>query len=246
MFAEAQKRVRPEGGAQWISCGGAVAAFNGIASPVTQTFGLGLFEDLTDETLNTIESFFFGRGAATDHEVSPFAGIPALELLRGRSYTPIELSNVMYRPVAKPAPAEPGNIRVYVTTPPDEAVWIDTMARGWQYDNFRELGTIAAACEGNVRFLAEIGGQVGAAGTLSIHQGVALFAGAATLPEMRRRGLQSALIDARMQHAFECGCDLLMIAVLPGSDSQRNAERNGFRVAYTRTKWRLPLPLTQV
>jgi hypothetical protein len=27
-----------------------------------------------------------------------------------------------------------------------------------------------------------------------------------------------------------------------GSQSQRNAERKGFRIAYTRTKWRLDRP----
>jgi hypothetical protein len=30
-----------------------------------------------------------------------------------------------------------------------------------------------------------------------------------------------------------------MMVALPGSDSQRNAERRGFQVAYTRTKWQL-------
>lgn len=67
---------------------------------------------------------------------------------------------------------------------------------------------------------------------------VAMFA------EARRRvhpesGLQTALIETRMQYAFDQGCDLLMIVVEPGSDSRRNAERNGFRIAYTRVKWRL-------
>jgi GNAT superfamily N-acetyltransferase len=71
---------------------------------------------------------------------------------------------------------------------------------------------------------------------------VALLAGAATVPEMRRRGLQTALIEARMQYAADHGCDLLMIVAEPGSQSQCNAERNGFRVAYTRTKWRLAKP----
>jgi GNAT superfamily N-acetyltransferase len=80
------------------------------------------------------------------------------------------------------------------------------------------------------------------AGTLCIHEGVALLGGAATVPEMRRRGLQTALIAARMQYAFEHGCDLLMMVAEPGSNSQRNAERNGFRVAYTRPKWRLAHP----
>jgi hypothetical protein len=42
-----------------------------------------------------------------------------------------------------------------------------------------------------------------------------------------------------MRYAFEHGCDLAMMAAEAGSNSQRNAERKGFRIAYTRTKWRL-------
>jgi hypothetical protein len=35
------------------------------------------------------------------------------------------------------------------------------------------------------------------------------------------------------------GCDLAMMCAEPGGASQRNAEREGFRIAYTRTKWQL-------
>jgi GNAT superfamily N-acetyltransferase len=68
---------------------------------------------------------------------------------------------------------------------------------------------------------------------------VALFAGAATIPRMRRRGLQAALLQERLRYAFEHGCDLAMMVAEAGSESQRNAERKGFRIAYTRMKWRL-------
>ena len=64
-----------------------------------------------------------------------------------------------------------------------------------------------------------------------MHDKVALFGGAATVPELRRRGLQTALLQARMLYAFDHGCDLAMMVAVPGSDSQRNAERRGFRVA---------------
>ncbi len=57
---------------------------------------------------------------------------------------------------------------------------------------------------------------------------------------MRRRGLQSALLEERMRHAFDHGCDLAMMVAEAGSDSQRNAEHKGFRIAYTRMTWRLP------
>lgn len=245
MFAEARREVRPASGAEWIECAGTYAVFNGPTSPVTQTFGLGVFEALTVETLDTIEKFFFDRNASVSHEVSPFAGVAALTLLCDRSYRPLEISNVMVRETGTSSAIGRKNIRVRVAAPNESQLWSDTLKRGWLHELpdleefFRENGAIAAATKDSVRFIAELEGQPGAAGGLSVHKGVALFGGAATVPELRRRGLQTALIEARLQYAGENGCDLLMLVAEPGSNSQRNAERNGFRVAYTRTKWQL-------
>jgi GNAT superfamily N-acetyltransferase len=106
-------------------------------------------------------------------------------------------------------------------------------------DFLQQFGAIAFAREQSVNFIAELDGKAGAAGTLCLHDGVALFGGASTVPEMRRRGLQAALLEARMRYAFERGYQLAMMVTEAGSQSQRNAERKDFRVAYTRTKWRL-------
>ena len=72
-----------------------------------------------------------------------------------------------------------------------------------------------------------------------MHEGTALLAGASTIPGGRRQGAQNALLDTRLQTAASNGCDLAMMVAAPGSASQRNAERQGFRIAYTRTKWML-------
>jgi len=47
--------------------------------------------------LDEIESFFFDRGAAADHEISPLAGVAVSVLLCRRNYRPIEISSVLYR-----------------------------------------------------------------------------------------------------------------------------------------------------
>src|SRR5471030_382793 len=80
-YAETRVRQFPECGAAWIECGGAVAVFDGVSSPCTQTFGLGIFEELSEPTLDTIEGFFRNHNASVQHEVSPFAGVQALQLL---------------------------------------------------------------------------------------------------------------------------------------------------------------------
>jgi GNAT superfamily N-acetyltransferase len=244
-YADARHRLFPESGSAWMECAGALVVFDGPNSPVTQTFGVGLFEELNAASLDIIERFFLDRGAPLLHEVSPFAGIPTLDLLCARNYRPFELSSVLYRSVEQSLPERRDSIRVRIIGPQEAQLWADISARGWAHDHpeffdfLRQFGVIAAARKESPCFLAEIDGTPGAAGVLSIHEGVALFGGSATVPELRRRGLQAALLHERMRYAHNHGCDLAMMAALPGSNSQRNAERKGFQIAYTRTKWRL-------
>jgi GNAT superfamily N-acetyltransferase len=132
---------------------------------------------------------------------------------------------------------------VRVVGPGEHELWARTAARGWgEFEGLGDfilgLSRVSAAREDAVSFLAELDGRAVAAGALSIWEGVALLAGASTVPEARRRGAQLALLDARLAHAAAHGCDLAMMCAQPGSASQRNAERQGFRIAYTRIKWR--------
>ena len=244
-FAGARKRVHPETSSEWMLCAGATVVFDGIDAPTTQTFGLGLCEDLPPAALDQIERFFGDRGAEVMHEVCPFAGTATLDLLCKRGYRPVEISNVLYRAVEPPSGTHTPDIRVRVVGLDEAEVWSDVNARGWTHEHpefeqfVRETGVLMAAREGSPCFLAEIDGAPGAAGTLTLHEGVALFGGAATVPALRRRGLQAALLHDRMRYAAEHGCDLAMMVAEAGSNSQRNAERKGFRVAYTRLKWKL-------
>src|ERR1700689_458397 len=87
-FAEARRRLFPDSGAEWMECAGAYAVFDGIDSPITQTFCLGIFEELNAASLDAMERFFGGRGAPGLPEVSPLAGVAALDLLCSRQYRP--------------------------------------------------------------------------------------------------------------------------------------------------------------
>ena len=86
-------------------------------------------------------------------------------------------------------------------------------------------------------FVADIDGHIIGGAMMEIRDGVAALAGASTLPAYRRRGAQRALLDYRLRYAVDHGCKLAIVSILLGSGWQRNAERNDFRVAYTRTKW---------
>src|SRR5215212_7452304 len=67
-FVEARAEVSPDVGACWTEVAGCYAMFDGVGSPITQTFGLGLSGAATGDDLTRIEEFFRGRGAAVSHE----------------------------------------------------------------------------------------------------------------------------------------------------------------------------------
>jgi GNAT superfamily N-acetyltransferase len=81
-----------------------------------------------------------------------------------------------------------------------------------------------------------VDGTIAGAAALSVREGVCGLFGASTLPEFRGRGVQGALLKARLESAAAQGCDVAVSIAQPGSTSHRNIERQGFRVAYTRTK----------
>jgi GNAT superfamily N-acetyltransferase len=96
------------------------------------------------------------------------------------------------------------------------------------------MGDMAMA-PGFHRYLARIGGEpVGGASLRVDEAGVAQLAGAATLPAYRRRGVQRALLAARLEVARHAGCDLAVITTQPGTQSQANAQRQGFDLLYAR------------
>jgi len=247
MFVEARARTSPLSGAGWIEVAGAYALFDGVASPVTQAFGLGLFETPTPEAFEEIERFFLLRGAPVFHEVSPLAGLSLVALLNERGYRPVELTSVMYRPLVAGLDAglrKSERIRVRAIDKHEGELWAQTTARGWsefpELNEFlRELAPISTERRDSVSFLAELDSEPIATGVLCLGGGVALLGGACTVPEARKQGAQNALLTRRLQYALGEGCDVAMVCTLPGSASQRNAERNGFRIAYTRIKWGL-------
>jgi hypothetical protein len=195
------------------------------------------------EQLDELEEFFSSRDCPVHHEVSPLADPSTLTLLGARDYRPIELTTVLHRPVDSPLPrSTASDVHVRPIAIDEARTWADATALGWGEtpelgDFMREMGVVMASSRNVTAFVAEIDGEVAATGALSIHDGVALLAGASTIPPFRGRGAQNALLRARLLTAADHGCDLAAMGALPGSASQRNAERQEFRVAYTRTKW---------
>ena len=244
-FVEARREVEPSIGAEWVEIAGVYAMFDGEESPITQTFGLGVFDPIGDRELDQLEAFFVERGAPTHHEVSALADSSIWNLLSARGYTPIETSTVLVRPTGGATLSVSTSITTRVIDASDAATWSRVAGEGWGSESaeigtmVESLGAAVTRAKGARCFLAEVNGEPIAAGALYVVNGIALLAGASTIPSARKQGGQSALLQARLNFAREMGIDLAMVVAAPGSSSQRNAVRRGFRPVYTRSKWKL-------
>jgi GNAT superfamily N-acetyltransferase len=97
----------------------------------------------------------------------------------------------------------------------------------------------AAGRSGGRLYLAAVEERPVAGAILTIRDGIGYLAMAGTLPEFRGLGCQGALIAARAAAAAAAGCELVVATAEFASASQRNLERAGLRVAYTKPVLRL-------
>jgi MOSC domain-containing protein YiiM/GNAT superfamily N-acetyltransferase len=89
------------------------------------------------------------------------------------------------------------------------------------------------------RFVAELNGEPVGAASLHVHHQVGWLRAGTVLPEHRGRGIQRALIEARVAHAARVGCDLAGASADVDGPSLRNLERVGGRVVATRGRYRV-------
>jgi GNAT superfamily N-acetyltransferase len=245
-FARSWALLNSFTGDPFISVAGGHGGFGGVDSPLTQAFGLGLNGPVTEDDMSKIEEFYSRNGAPVNIETCPLADMSLLTLLNARGYHPIEYSNVLVREVTeKDLSAHPDSeSEIRVRSPREDEVENYSLVVIKSFVEDAEISpslfNVFVSCfkaAGTHFFMAEIDGTPVGGGMMSIHQGVGSFGGAGTLASFRTRGVQKALLLARLAKAAREGCDLAMVATMPGSGSQRNVERQGFKVVYTRTKF---------
>jgi GNAT superfamily N-acetyltransferase len=251
-LAEAQAAVScaemttsmPAASAGAVECvAGGYAVYCGSNNPVTQAVGLGLHGPVSADEFNQLERFYFDRWEPVRVETCPLADPSLFEHYRDRGYHVTEFSNVMARSVGNGScPATPEGIEIRLARPDELDLWVMTVSQGFA-ENYPVTQEILAvmkmfACSKNTEcYLARMDGRVVGGATLAVRGRIAGFFGASTLPDYRKRGVQTALLYTRLRRAAEVGCELAVSLAQPGSKSQRNITRLDFQTLYTRVKF---------
>ena len=229
--------------------GGSFAVLGEADSPFNKLIGLG-FDGLPDAAeLDTIERGHAARRARLQVELATLADPAVGRLLTSRGYRLIGFENVLARRLDQVATAAAEGIGIVEVDADSSARWITTVTEAFlQADVFdgpashesfdretlERTYQYFAAVPGASRLLARLDGEVAGGASLFMHQHTALLCGAATLPASRRRGVQSALLQARLTRAREAGCEMAVVTTQPGSKSQENVQRAGFELIYSR------------
>jgi MOSC domain-containing protein YiiM/GNAT superfamily N-acetyltransferase len=104
---------------------------------------------------------------------------------------------------------------------------------------WRALEAPLAEAAHHHRFVAELDGRSVGAASLHVHRRTGWLRAATVLPEARGRGIQRALVAARLQHAARLGCDLAGSLAESGSVSAANLERLEFEALAVRRRYRV-------
>jgi GNAT superfamily N-acetyltransferase len=248
MASEAARRRGADGAAFVIRVAGGVASFAGEGSPFNKVAGLGFGGTPAAAALDEIERAFAARGAGVQVELAELADPAIGAFLTGRGYRLVSFENVLGRALTgEPERVMPAGIEVRPSGDDEFESWLEVQADAVahpdtqgvpSHEEFpREVVTRAErdfAAAGVARYAALAGGVIVGGASFRLAEGVAQLTGAATAPAHRRRGVQTALLSARLADAAAAGCDVAVVTTQPGSKSQQNVQRRGFDLLYAR------------
>ena len=241
-YAREFQKTRPAiGAAEEQICGGHMI-FAGLGSPIGRATGAGLDRPFTAEDVDRVEQFYRSHQAPSQVDLCPLHEAAVFEMFKEREYGIVELNNVLYRRLdrGEQFPAAPAGCEIRRGLREEAEASSAIVERAFFPEGapeaFTGLLTPLYQMEGAVTFVASVDGKMAACGAGLVIPEHRIFAvcGAGTLAEFRGRGLQTALLRARLSAAAEAGCEYAVVVTQGGTISQRNCERLGFRVAYSK------------
>jgi ribosomal protein S18 acetylase RimI-like enzyme len=235
--ANAMALVWPKSGASTLSIADGVAVFTGPKMFANRAGGVGLESNVTGRDVAKLEQFYADRGATASLQITPYASSALLSLLAKRQYVVEGFRNNYVRTLPR-LPTRRDGVEIVRVTPDLDDTWGDVVRRGFgsPLGVTRRWNAMICAIANEHRFLAYLDGEpAGAGSVLTTDPELAQLGGMTTLPAFRNRGVQAALLHARLAHARRLGCSLATVSAIPGNGSCRNIERAGFELAYTAT-----------
>ncbi|MFI4919414.1 MAG: GNAT family N-acetyltransferase [Legionellales bacterium] len=225
-----------------LEVGGGVACFSGFDSYLSQVVGWG-FDTKQRHFLTEIKAieYFYKELNHTriDIELCPFVGNQLAVFLSQRGYGVSELSNISALDLInyKQIDFLTHDFTIKEMQSNELELWAKTVAVGFGYPEAQEQFFHYASATGITAFGAYDRGVLVAGATVAMHGGVCDLGVASTLHAFRGKGVHKMLLMARLNFAKQQGLELASVTTAPGTVSDLNIQKMGFRCAYTRIKF---------
>ena len=230
-YVHTLKRLEPTARAEVFEVGEGWGVLMGARFPINVVsaaeFGL-----LNEQVLLEAEERFSNLALTPRFSFCPLVPPQNLELFNKRGYQIASFMNVYARAVEAPATL-PEGVEIRLVSNFEE--WLEASTAAWGPSNDGGVFSRVALERPEAQsFVALVDGKPVAVAALRIRDDLAFLNGTATTAAFRGRGIQSALVQTRLAVAHQAGCDLAAVMATPSSQSARNLERLGFKLAYTR------------
>lgn len=239
-------RAIPDAGWQLLEVAGGVAARARTGSPMNKAIGFGFGGPVAVGDVEAIAALFAGAGEPARVELSTLVDPSILTAFTSRGFALQSFEHVLGLPVREIEEGG-GEILVERVAPAASRDWGEVAVEGFLHPDGTGTGeeefpreALETVMHDFARapemrgYVARIDGVAAGAASCRLSDGLAQLCGAATLPAFRRRGVQRALLAARLADARAAGCDLAVVTTAPGSQSQANVQRHGFALLYAR------------
>lgn len=232
-------RQYPHG--QILEIGGGAACFSGFDSFLSQVVGWGFLtkpKHYQDE-LEELEHFYHSLNhRRIDIELCPFTGNHLTEFLSKKNYLISELNNVSFLDLTQYSLKEINEDQWVIREVKDNEIesWASRVAMGFGFLEAKDQFTHYARAKGVTAFAVYNQDEIVAGATIALHGDVCDLGVTSTLPLFRGKGLQKKLVIARLNFAMQCNAVLATVTTEPGTISDLNAQKSGFKCAYTRIK----------
>ncbi|KTD65029.1 GNAT family N-acetyltransferase [Legionella shakespearei] len=227
-----------------LEINGGAACFSGFDSFLSQVVGWGFATKAKEmkAEIERIEHFYHSLNhKRVDIELCPYTGQQLGAFLSQRGYKISELNNISALDVTKWQWIEldEEQFTIQKISPDEFTEWSKRIAKGFGYPEAQEQFFHYINARGSSAFAVYDNGQIVAGATIAMHGSVCDLGVTSTLPLYRGKGLQKKLIAARLNFASQNNMEIATVTTEPGSVSDLNVQKAGFRSAYTRIKMTL-------
>jgi hypothetical protein len=201
---------------------------------------------LTDEDERFVDQlieFYTTREIPVRFELTPtHVSSDLLTYLNKAGFYQSDFHTTLYGSLMQNAVAVDEKIAIRELESHEFDLFAEIYTQGFQMPAFLQSGIAQnnAILHGNDHwtfYLASVDDEPAGIGVVFVKDGIATLAAAATVPHLRNKGVQLALIQQRIHHAKTLHSRLIIGQAKFGSISQNNMERAELKIAYTKSIW---------